>query len=405
MAKNHIIVGLEIGTSKISVVVGESRPSGTVHILGCGKATSCGVRKGEIVDIEAAGKCIREALVEAEEQSNVSIGQVYLGVTGGHFESFNNRCSIEITGERQEIVEDDCEDLIASARGCAIANQNDIIHSILQHYSVDDQNGVLNPVGMLGSKLDAEFHIIHGSTKRIQNSIRCVKEVGPEVLLVAFNAVASAVAVLDFDQKNLGALVIDIGGGTTDYVVYVDGVIKLSGSLPVGGDHLNSDLSLGLRIPMARAEKLKIAEGSVCLQPKPGIEPQVTLRDDAGFTGKVIDRQILNTILHVRMREVFEILKRRIDEAGILAQIGAGVFLTGGASQTLGMAELASTIFEMPAELAHSQECSGPTFAFESPELSTAIGLLKLGSQANPQHGGGWFRKFLRKVPFVGMLF
>lgn len=403
MAKNHIIVGLEIGTSKISVVVGESRSEGTVHILGCGKATSCGVRKGEIVDIEAAGKCIREALVEAEEQSNVSIGQVYLGVTGGHFESFNNRCPIDIAGERQEIDEEDCEDLIAMARGCAIPSQNDIIHSILQHYSIDGQTGVLNPVGLLGSKLEAEFHIIHGSTKRIQNSIRCVKEVGPEVLLVAFNAVASAVAVLSTDQKNLGALVIDIGGGTTDYVVYVDGVIKLSGSLPVGGDHLNSDISIGLRILMTHAEKLKITEGCVLLQPRLGVDPQITLKDETGFTGKVIDRQVLNTILHVRMREVFEILKRRIDEAGILAQIGAGVFLTGGASQTLGMAELAATIFEMPAELAHSQDCSGPTFAFESPELSTAIGLLKLGSQANPRPAGGWFGKLLRKVPFVGM--
>ena len=211
--------------------------------------------------------------------------------------------------DRDEIDEQDIEDVKINAREVSIPAQNAFLHSIIQHYHVDGQDGVLNPVGMLGQKLEADFHIIHGVRTRIQNTIRCVKELPLDVEDVVFSALASAQVVLTQHQKNLGALVIDIGGGTTDYILYVDGAVKQSGVLAVGGDHITNDISMGLRIPMTRAEKLKIEEGSVMLgNCLPG--ETILLKDDSGFAGKEVERETLNTIIHLRLRETFELLKR-----------------------------------------------------------------------------------------------
>src|ERR1700730_2666862 len=265
MASSDLMVGLEIGTSKICVVVGESRPDGTVKILGVGQAPSRGVRKGEIVDFETAMKCVHEAVVDAEQKSDVMIRSVYVGAAGGHIQSFNNRGCVMLPEDRDEIDEQDIEDVKINAREVSIPAQNAFLHSIIQHYHVDGQDGVLSPVGMLGGKLEADFHIIHGVRTRIQNTIRCVKELPLDVEDVVFTALASAQVVLTQQQKNLGALVIDVGGGTTDYILYVDGAVKQSGVIAIGGDHITNDISMGLRIPMARAEKLKIEEGSCTL--------------------------------------------------------------------------------------------------------------------------------------------
>ncbi len=302
MGNSDLMVGLEIGTSKICVVVGEGRPDGTIKILGVGQSPSRGVRKGEIVDFETAMKCVHEAVVDAEQKSDVMIRSVYVAVAGAHIQSFNNRGGITLPEDRDEIDEQDVEDVKINAREVSIPGQNAFLHSIIQHYHVDGQDGVLNPIGMLGHKLEADFHIIHGVRTRIQNTIRCVKELPLEVEDVVFSALASAQVVLTQHQKNLGALVIDIGGGTTDYILYVDGAVKQSGAFGVGGDHITNDISMGLRIPMARAEKLKIVSG--------------------------------------------------IDH-------------------------LAQEIFEMPAHAAHAQTMSGLTSAFENPQFSTAIGLIK----------------------------
>ena len=400
MSSEHIIVGLEIGTSQICCVVGDLRSDGTIRIIGVGTAPSRGVRKGEIVDFETAGTCIREALVDAEEKSDVMIGAVYLGVSGAHIESFNNRGAINIPEQRDEIREEDFEDVQASAREVSIPSGNSLLHSILQHYYVDGQDGVLNPVGLLGRKLEADFHIIHGVTNRIQNSIRCVKEVGPEVLEVVFNPVASAQVVLDQNQKSLGALVVDIGGGTTDFIVYVDGVLKQSGCLPIGGDHITNDISLGLRIPMARAEKLKIGEGSAIVGASaPG--DMIVLKDETGFAGREIEREMLNTIVHCRVREIFELLKRRLDAAGNVSYLAAGIMLTGGGSQIPGIAQLAEEIFAMPAQLTFAHAVSGATSAFENPRYSTAIGLIKYAAALQPERPKSLFSRVLQKLSFL----
>src|SRR5258705_1707184 len=235
MANNNLMVGLEIGTSKICVVVGESRPDGTVKILGVGQAPSRGVRKGEIVDFETAMKFVHEAVVDAEQISDVTIRSVYVAVAGSHVQSFNNRGCVMLPEDRDEIDEQDVEDVKISAREVSIPAQNAFLHSIIQHYHVEGQDGVLNPVGMLGQKLEADFHIIHGVRTRIQNTIRCVKELPLEVEDVVFGALASAQVVLTQHQKNLGALVVDIGGGPRGYILCVDGAGKKARAAGVGG--------------------------------------------------------------------------------------------------------------------------------------------------------------------------
>lgn len=400
MGTDDLMVGLEIGTSKICVVVGESRPDGTTKILGVGQAPSRGVRKGEIVDLETAMKCVHEAVVDAEQKSDVMIRSVYVGVAGAHIQSFNNRGCVMLPEERDEIDEQDIEDVKISAREVSIPAQNAFLHSIIQHYHVDGQDGVLNPIGMLGQKLEADFHIIHGVSTRIKNTIRCVKELPLEVEDVVFTALASAQVVLTQQQKNLGALVIDMGGGTTDYILYVDGAVKQSGVLGIGGDHITNDISMGLRIPMARAEKLKLEEGSVILgNSLPG--ETVVLKDDSGFAGKEIERETLNTIIHLRVRETFELLKRQLDEESFINYVGEGIFITGGCSLLSGINHLAEDIFELPASVGHAQTMSGLTSAFQNPQFSTAIGLIKYAQavQVDRPPRRGFTRIFSRFIP------
>jgi cell division protein FtsA len=230
-----------------------------------------------------------------------------------------------------------------------------------------------------------------------------VKELDIEVEDVVFGPLASAQVVLDLNQKNLGALVIDIGGGTTGYVVYADGAVKQSGVFAIGGDHITNDISLGLRIPMAKAERLKVEEGSVSLGScVPG--ETVVLKDETGFAGKEIEREMLNTIIHCRVRESFELLKRQLDQGNHLGYLGAGLLLTGGCSMLKGVNHLAEEVFGMPVHLTHAHTMSGITSAFENPQFSTAIGLIKY---AQAMQGGdrprGWFSRIRRRIPFFGM--
>ncbi len=398
MAKANFLVGLEIGTSKVCVVVASLRSDGALKIEGVGLAPSRGVRKGEIVDFETAGKCVHDALVDAEDKSNVEIDGVYVAITGSHLASFNNRGIITLPEEQEEIEESDLDDVRAAGREIELPKENAFMHELLQHYYVDGQEGVLNPVGMIGRRLEADFHIIHGIANRIKNSIRCVKEVGVEVEDVVFSGLAAAQVALTRNQKNLGALMIDIGGGTMEFVVYNDGVVKQSGVLAVGGDHITNDISMGLRIPMARAEKLKVDEGSVILgNCLPG--DTISLKDDSGFAGKEIERETLNTIVHLRVRETFELLKKTLERANYIDYAGAGIFLTGGGSQIQGIDILAQEIFDIPAQLAKVETMAGPTAAFENPQFAVALGLIRYARENQVDRGGGWLSKISRKVP------
>jgi cell division protein FtsA len=376
MSREEIHVGLEIGTTKVCALVAACREDGEVKILGLGETPSRGVRKGEIVDFENASSCVREALSDAEHKSDVEIKSVWLAVTGSHIQSFNNRGSTVIPEDSGEITEEEIQEVEYKAKEISLPKENAILHSIIQHYYVDGQEGVLNPVGMLGSRLEADFHIIHGVTNRIQNSIRCVKECHIEVDDVVVSSLASAQVVLNPSQKESGALVIDIGGGVTDYIVYLDGAVRQSGVLAIGGDHITNDISIGLRIPITRAEKLKIEEGSAVIgQSLPG--EKIVLKNDTGFSGKEVEREMLNMIIHARLQELFMLLRKHLAGEVPDQMLGAGVILTGGCSLIRGIREIAESVFDMPVHLTRAVAVSGPTSNFENPQISTCIGLTK----------------------------
>ena len=402
MARDDIHVGLEIGTSKVCAVVAECREDGEVRLLGVGETPSRGVRKGEIVDFENASNCVREALSDAEEKSDVEIKSVWLAVTGSHIHSFNNRGSAAIPEEGGEITEEEIQEVEYKAKEISLPKENAILHSIIQHYYVDGQEGVLNPVGMLGSRLEADFHIIHGVTNRIQNSIRCVKECHIEVEDVVVSSLASAQVVLGQHQKESGALVVDIGGGVTDYIVYLDGAVRQSGVLAVGGDHITNDISIGLRIPITRAEKLKIEEGSAVLG-RALSGDKIVLKNDTGFSGKEVEREMLNMIIHARLEEMFTLLRKGFNGDVPERLLGAGVMLTGGCSMIRGIREVAEEVFDMPVHLTRAQAVSGPTSAFENPQFSTCIGLAKYAQAVRsemPEESmlGRFFSKVFKKI-------
>src|ERR1700737_3676160 len=399
MAKDNIFVGLEIGTSKICAVVAEARSDGTLKVVGVGSVPARGVRKGEIVDFETAKRCVHDAIVDAEEKSDVEISEVYLGITGSHIGSFNNRGVVLLEGGGEKMNEQAPEGVRANAREVSLPVEDCILHTIIQHYYMDGQDGVLNPVGLLGKKLEADFHVVYGIRTRIQNAIRCVKELELDTTDVVINSFATAQAVLDKQQKQLGALVIDIGGGTTDFLVYVDGAVKQSGVLAIGGDHITNDISIGLKIPSARAEKLQVEEGNVTLGTAfPG--ETILLKDETGFAGREIERESLNQIIHERLREALDIVKRQIEADQNLHYVGAGVFITGGCSQIRGLEHLASDIFGMPVTMAHALPMAGVTSAFENPQFSTALGLVKYAHlvQMDRPVSGGLIRNAFHKL-------
>lgn len=401
MARDNIVVGLEIGTSKVCVVVGEAKQDGAIKILGVGQAPSRGVRKGEIVDFDTASKCVHDALVDAEDHSDVEIRSVFVSITGGHISSFNNRGTILLPEDQEEIEEPDIDEVRNNAREVSLPSGNAFVHSILQHYCVDGQDGVLTPVGMVGHKLEADFHIVHGIGNRIKNTIRLVKEIPLEVEDVVFSPLAAAQVVLEQNQKNLGALMVDMGGGTTDYILYVDGAVKQSGALAVGGDHITNDISMGLRLPMARAEKLKVEEGSVTLgKAMPG--EMITLKDDAGFVGKEIERETLNTIIHMRVREIFELLKSELEGEPFLEFLGAGMVITGGCSLLRGIDRLAEEVFNLPVQVGSAHTMSGLKSAFENPQFSTAIGLIRYAQAAQIDQQETLLSKIKRKLQIFG---
>jgi len=378
MASNQIYVGLEIGTTKICVIVAEGRSDGTISILGVGETPSRGVRKGEIVDLATVSDCVREALLDAEDKTNVEIGNVWVAVTGSHLRSFNNRGTFVLPEDRDVIIEEDLQTVETNAKEVSLPAANSFLHTIIQSYHVDGNENVLSPVDMIGSRLEADFHIIHGVKTRIQNTLRCIESLKLGIEDVVLSSLASALVVLTQQQKDLGALVIDMGGGTTDYLVYLDGAVRHSGVLALGGDHITNDISIGLRLPIARAEILKIQEGSA-VDPQYSQGGVITLKNDPSFHGCEIDRRALDTIIHLRVREIFELIRGDIESTGdgILGMLGAGVMITGGCARMRDIATLAEDVFDLPVQLTRAREVGGATQTFENPQFSTAIGLTK----------------------------
>jgi cell division protein FtsA len=398
MSDSSIIVGLEIGTSKVCVIVGEATSSGALNIIGVGQARSRGVRKGEIADASLAEEDVRNAIVEAEQMANVEIRTVYLGVTGGHIRGFNNRGVHPVVSADREITEEDVQDVVKNAKAINLPAENIVVHAIRQHFLVDGQDGILNPVGMLGARVEVDVHVVHGNFNRLQNPIRIVKGLSLEVEAIVFNGMASSLALLSNEQKELGALVIDIGGGSTEYVVYSNGIIKHTGVLAVGGDHISNDLAYGLKVPLGRAEQLKVEHGAALLDES--IKGQTTtIENDLGLPIKTVNLEHLRRIMTLRLEEIFELIRQDLAHSGLLEYLRAGVFICGGGARVPQVQKLADQLFELPAFLGRTNSISGIKSALDQPEFATSIGLVKFGSfQQKRKTSRGLFGGGLKKT-------
>ncbi|MGA3179024.1 MAG: cell division protein FtsA [Verrucomicrobiota bacterium] len=373
-----IIVGLEIGTSKICAVVGEVNAGNGLNIIGIGQARSRGVRKGEIAEPALAEEDVRNAVVEAEQMANVEIRSVYLGVTGNHIRGFSNHGVHPVVSADREITEEDVQDVVKNAKAINLPIENSVIHAIRQHFQVDAQTGILNPVGMFGAKVEVDVHVIHGRVNRLKNSIAVVKGLQLEVEEIVFNGLASSLSLLSNEQKELGSLVIDIGGGTTDFAVYADGIIKHTGVLAVGGDHISNDLAYGLKVPLGRAEQLKVDHGSAVLEPDVKGRT-IDLPGQLGLPFKSINLEHLRRIMALRLEEIFELIEREISHLGWLERLRAGVFLCGGGARIPQIQSLAENIFQLPSFLGKTSSINGLKSALDQPEFATAIGLVRFG--------------------------
>jgi cell division protein FtsA len=376
---SSLVVGLDIGTSKICAIVAEQNEGGALNVIGLGQSKSRGVRKGEIVDASLTSEDIRNAIVEAEQMADAEIRSVYLGVTGGHIRGFNNRGFHPIVSHDREIMEEDVQDVIKNAKAINLPAENRVIHVIRQHFLVDGQEGIQNPVGMLGSRIEVDVHVVHGSLNRLQNPIRAVKSLQLEVEDIVFSGLASSLALLTNEQKELGAIVIDLGSGTTEYVVYCDGIVKHTGLLAVGGDHVSNDLAYGLKVPLGRSEQLKIENGAALVTPAArGKTLQIT--SEFGLPEKVLNLEHLQRIMFLRMEEIFELIAQDLESLGLLNYLRAGVFLCGGGARMREVPTLASQVFGLPAAVGKANFLSGLRSALDQPEFTTALGLVKYGS-------------------------
>lgn len=372
------IVALEIGTTKVRALIGEAREDGHTMITGLGECPSRGIRKGEIVDFENALACVRNALSAAEENGDVFINQVHLIVSGGHIQSLVNRGSVPVMESSGEITPEDIEHCMETARAVSLSAEREVLHTICQQFFVDDQHGVMNPDGLEGTKLAVDMLILHGVRGRLRNTVKVVRSVPMDIEDVAFGGLCSALAVLSPDQKESGVAVIDLGGGTTDYVLYAGSAIAGAGSLAVGGDHVTNDIARGLRIPLASAERLKETSGSAVVNIAARGQ-QVALPSDAGAADRFVKLSDLNTIIHLRLEEVFELIKADWDSRNLTHMLGAGIVLTGGGAYMNRVCELAEKVFGLPCMLGKPRNVSGLAHATEGPEYAAPVGMLRYG--------------------------
>ncbi len=375
MAKDSsLVVGLDIGTTKVCAIVAEIGTEGAVDIVGIGNSPSRGLRKGVVVNIDATVDSVRRAVEDAELMAGVEIRQAFVGIAGGHIKGINSRGVIAITGKNREVTRQDVERVIDAAKAVALPVDREVIHILPQEFIIDDQGGIKEPVGMCGTRLEAEVHIVTGAVASAQNIIKCVNKAGLEVQDIVLQQLASSEACLTPEEKELGCVLIDIGGGTTDIAVFVDGSIYHTAVLAVGGDMLTNDIAIGLRTPRHEAESIKRKYG--CAMPamvKP--EEKVEVPSVGGRRPRTLTRQTLCEIVQPRLEELLSLVDREVRRAGYHGRVNGGVVVTGGSSIMEGVPELAEQVFDMPVRRGVPRGVGGLTDVISNPMFATGVGL------------------------------
>ncbi|MFQ5840526.1 MAG: cell division protein FtsA [Candidatus Methylomirabilales bacterium] len=384
-----MIVGLDIGTTKICAIIAELTDDGRVDIIGIGTSPSKGLRKGVVVNIDVTVDSIKRALEEAELMAGTDIHSVFIGIAGGHIKGFNSRGVIAVSGKNKEITAKDIDRVIDAAKAVALPVDREVIHVLPQEFILDDQGGITEPLGMTGVRLEAEVHIVTGAVTSAQNLIKCANRAGLEVQDIVLQPLASSLATLTPDEKELGVVLVDIGGGTSDIAVFVDGSIWHTAVLSVGGDHVTNDIAIGLRTPTHEAEEIKKKHGCALSTLVEG-EASIEVTGVGGRRPRFSTRKALCEIIQPRLEEIFSLVDREVRRAGFGGQASAGLVVTGGSSILEGIPELAEQILDLPARRSIPTGVGGLVDVVSSPIYATGVGLVLYGAQNRHQ------RKFRR---------
>ncbi|AFT66410.1 MULTISPECIES: cell division protein FtsA [Cycloclasticus] len=388
MKKNsdkNLIVGLDIGTSKVAAIVGEITPDGTIDVIGIGTNSSRGLKKGVVVNLESTVHSIQRAVEEAELMAGCQIHSVFVGIAGSHISSLNSSGVVGI--KESEVIPSDIERVIDAARAVVIPADQKILHIMPQEFIIDGQEGIKEPVGMAGIRLEAKVHIVTGAVSAAQNIIKCVRRCGLEVGDIILEQLASSSSVLTDDEKELGVCLVDIGGGTTDIAVFCDGFIRHTAVIPIAGDQVTNDIAVALRTPTQHADEIKLKYACALTQLVQEDE-MIDVPSIGDRPARKISRGNLAEIIEPRYEELMMLVQAELRRSGYEDIVAAGIVLTGGSAKVEGLVELAEEVFHMPVRLGYPQYVSGLSEVVRNPIYATSVGLLLFGQQNSVASGG-----------------
>lgn len=374
--ERNLIVGLDIGTSKVAAIVGELTSDGNIEVIGIGSTPSRGLKKGVVVNLESTVQSIQRAIEEAELMAGCQIKSVYAGIAGSHIRSLNSHGIVAI--KDKEVTQYDIDRVIDSARAVAIPADQKILHILPQEFVIDLQEGIKEPIGMSGIRLEAKVHMVTGSVSASQNIVKCIRRCGLEVDDIVLEQLASCNSVLTEDEKELGVCLIDIGGGTTDIAIFVDGAIKHTAVIPIAGDQVTNDIAVALRTPTLNAEDIK-RKYACALTQLANVDETIEVPSIGDRAPRKISTQNLAEIIEPRYEELMLLVQSELRRSGYEELIAAGIVLTGGSSKVMGLIDLAEEIFHMPVRMGGPQNVTGLAEVVKNPIHSTGVGLLMYG--------------------------
>ncbi|MEC7274886.1 MAG: cell division protein FtsA [Bdellovibrionota bacterium] len=371
--ERNIIVGLDVGTTKVCTIVGVQEPNSELEIIGIGTHPSHGLKKGSVVNIDKTIKSIQNSVEEAKLMAGVNISSATIGVAGSHIYSFNSSGVVAI--KNGEITQYDVDRVLEAAKAVVIPSDREILHVIPQEFKVDNTGGIKNPIGMCGVRLEVHVHVVTGSISLIQNLVKCVEQTGIEAQGITLQPIASSRSVLSSEEKEMGVVLVDIGGGTTDLAIWKEGSLIHSQIIPVGGNHFTNDLAVALKIPHAEAERIKINHGSVLAETL-NQNSHITVQGISGTKAREVQLSYVANVLGARADELFTLIKEQIQEKELNDEITGGIVLTGGGALIKGLPELGEYIMERPTKIGYPAPFGGMTNIMQNPKYSTVLGLL-----------------------------
>ena len=388
LKRGGTVAAIDLGTTKVCTLIGDLDPEGQLRVLGVGITASRGLKRGTIDDMLEATAAVRRSVEQAEASAGVKIASATVGVAGAHIDGLNNKGLTALTNPHRPIADDDVERALDSARTIAIPSNREVVHVLPRHFIVDNSEQVSNPVGMHGYRLDVEAHVVTGLVNAMQNLKRCVTAAGVAVDLLVLEQLASADAVLDEDERRHGVILADIGGGTTDIAVFLNGAVYHTAVLPVGGDSITNDLVAGLRTPFAAAEEAKEIYGHA-IPSAVGADETIEIDAFGAEARRTVSRRRLCEIVQMRMEEILEMIDAEVQRAGLNDLVAAGLVLTGGAANLEGVEQLAAQVLQMPVRVAYPHEVTGKTEIILNPAFATSIGLLEWAVRERRLQPGG----------------